>query len=122
MFTRDLSLEDCVLDLIDNSIDGLVRSRGIDVASSILNGGATSSHAGTGSLRRIEVSYSEKEFKIEDTCGGIDRKDALEDVFNFGHAEGETGGGFGGYGDGVKRAHFENGKKLANEMINGNEG
>src|SRR5437773_3924646 len=92
MFTMDLSLEDCVLDLIDNSIDGLVRARGIDVASTLLNGGVTSSRPASGSLRRIEVSYSDKEFKIEDTCGGIDRKDALEDVFNFGHAEGDTGG------------------------------
>ena len=27
MFTKDISLEDCVLDLIDNSIDGFIRSR-----------------------------------------------------------------------------------------------
>lgn len=82
MFTRDLSLEDCVLDLIDNSIDGLVRTRGIDIAGSLLNGGVKSTRPNAGSLPRIEVSYSDKEFKIEDTCGGIDRKDALNDVFN----------------------------------------
>jgi hypothetical protein len=37
MFTRDISLEDCVLDLIDNSIDGLVRTRRINVSSSLLD-------------------------------------------------------------------------------------
>ena len=30
MFTRDISLEDCLLDLIDNSIDGLIRSKQLD--------------------------------------------------------------------------------------------
>jgi hypothetical protein len=31
MFTRDISLEDCILDLIDNSIDSLIRARKIDI-------------------------------------------------------------------------------------------
>ena len=36
MFTRDISLEDCILDLIDNAIDGLVRTRKIDISASLL--------------------------------------------------------------------------------------
>jgi len=32
MFTRDISLEDCILDLIDNSIDSLVRTKDLDPA------------------------------------------------------------------------------------------
>jgi hypothetical protein len=31
MFTRDITLEECVLDLIDNSIDGLIRSRSLNL-------------------------------------------------------------------------------------------
>ena len=36
MFVRDLSLEDCILDLVDNSIDSLTRSRKIDVSEALL--------------------------------------------------------------------------------------
>jgi len=41
MFTRDVSLQDCILDLIDNSIDGLIRSHNVDLGDSFLmpNGG-----------------------------------------------------------------------------------
>jgi len=38
MFTRDISLEDCILDLIDNSIDGLIRTRSIEIGNSLLAG------------------------------------------------------------------------------------
>ncbi len=33
MFTKDIGLEDCILDLIDNSIDGLIRSRKIKLSA-----------------------------------------------------------------------------------------
>jgi len=115
MFTRDISLEDCVLDLIDNSIDGLIRSRGIDITSSILAEGAPSTRSRSGSLPKIEVSYSGTEFKIDDTCGGIRRKDALGDVFNFGHAAGQAGGTLGVYGIGLKRAIFKIGNHFEME-------
>lgn len=36
MFVRDLSLEDCILDLVDNSIDSLIRIRDIDVSEALL--------------------------------------------------------------------------------------
>ncbi len=36
MFVRDLSLEDCILDLVDNSIDSLIKSRNIDVSEALL--------------------------------------------------------------------------------------
>lgn len=121
MFTRDISLEDCILYLIDNSIDGLVRSRKVDITSFLLNGGAAA-HAAPKPLVRIDVSYSEKEFKIEDTCGGIDRKYALEEVFNFGHAAGVTGGALGVYGIGLKRAIFKIGNHFEMESKTPKEG
>jgi hypothetical protein len=107
MFTRDISLEDCVLDLVDNSIDGLIRSRGIEVSSKLLREQKKLSAAEVRGLPKISISYSEAEFKIEDTCGGIDREHAMTEVFNFGHAEGDVPGTLGVYGIGLKRAIFK---------------
>src|SRR5438445_10561616 len=106
MFTRDISLEDCILDLIDNSIDGLIRTRGIDIGASLLKNGSENLPK-SGSRPKIEIRYSNEEFEILDFCGGITRGHALKDVFNFGHAEGETGGALGVYGIGLKRAIFK---------------
>lgn len=114
MFTRDISLEDCVLDLIDNSIDGLIKSRDLDITASLLT--ANTQPLGTKTpCPRIDVKYSDKEFEITDTCGGISLKDAMQDVFNFGHAAGDTGGALGVYGIGLKRAIFKIGNVF--EMI-----
>jgi hypothetical protein len=107
MFTRDISLEDCILDLIDNSIDGLIRSRKIPFADSLLNPEVNGNSEGKTKLPSIDVSYSNTRFQINDTCGGISRKRALTDVFNFGHAPGEGGGALGVYGIGLKRAIFK---------------
>jgi histidine kinase/DNA gyrase B/HSP90-like ATPase len=114
MFTRDIALEDCVLDLIDNAIDGLIRSRGIDINASLLtqttNGGKHSRK-----LPIIHVEYSDQEFKISDTCGGIDRDKALKEIFNFGHTSHQTGGTLGVYGIGLKRAIFKIGNRFEME-------
>src|SRR5271165_6179594 len=37
MFTRDISLEDCVLDLIDNSLDSLTKTKHINVSADVLS-------------------------------------------------------------------------------------
>jgi hypothetical protein len=115
MFTRDISLEDCILDLIDNSIDGLIRKAHIDISNAILNGSAGQKPKKATSLPKISISYSEKEFRIEDSCGGIDHRLASEEIFNFGHAEGETGGALGVYGIGLKRAIFKIGNHFRME-------
>jgi hypothetical protein len=47
MFTKDISLEDCVLDLIDNSVDGYTKSRGLrlsQIANTIWEKGISVSH------------------------------------------------------------------------------
>lgn len=122
MFTRDISLEDCILDLIDNSIDGLVRKTGIDIPNAILDRSSEKKPKKVTPLAKIVVSYSEKEFRIEDTCGGIDRNLAVEDIFNFGHAEGEAGGVLGVYGIGLKRAIFKIGHHFRMESETEKEG
>jgi len=114
MFTRDLSLTDCILDLIDNSIDGLMRSRQIDIASAILTEAVDLTDAEKGALPTVRINFSEKRFSIEDTCGGIPFNDALNDVFNFGHgAEYNADASatqLGVYGVGLKRAIFKLGR------------
>jgi hypothetical protein len=104
MFTRDISLEDCILDLIDNSIDSLLRTQGIDIEAEVLTPQPNLHGRRRG---RVEVRYSEDEFHISDNCGGISRKDAEDDVFCFGHGDGTAKGRLGVYGIGLKRAIFK---------------
>src|SRR5260370_16240164 len=111
MFTRDITLEDCILDLIDNAMDSYLRTRKINVSAEVFgqsDAGAVE-HPG-----EIKIDFSSKEFSISDNCGGIDRKAAQEDVFCFGHAKGSKAtGGLGVYGIGLKRAIF----KLGNVSV-----
>jgi hypothetical protein len=113
-FTRDLSLEDCILDLIDNSIDGLIRSR--KVKPSEISGDIHSKKSKTrptqGSLPEISVSYGQNGIRITDACGGIDLDYAREEAFNFGHGPEWEEGHLGAYGIGLKRALFKLGNKF----------
>jgi len=61
--TRDISLEDCVLDLLDNSVDGAWQ----------LIGGypITLENQADLSEYKIEIEVFEKYFRILDNCGGI---------------------------------------------------
>ncbi len=108
MFTRDISLEECILDLMDNSIDGLVRSRGLtpqQLSRGIFehgNGLPNESERPT-----IDLEYSEKQVTIKDTCGGIEYDYALQEAFNFGHSANKNDGHLGVYGIGLKRALFK---------------
>jgi hypothetical protein len=103
MFTRDISLEDCILDLIDNSIDSLLRTQQIDIEKQVFRPEGKRSSA---TPVRIKVTYSDDEFRIEDNCGGIGLENAREDIFCFGHREAPSGK-LGVYGIGLKRAIFK---------------
>jgi hypothetical protein len=110
MFTKDISLEDCILDLVDNSIDGLIRTKPVhlsDISQSIFrtNGRHRTNAA---SLPLIEIEYSAHQVVINDRCGGIDWNYALNGAFNFGHGLDEPPSGYlGVYGIGLKRALFK---------------
>src|ERR1700674_1355739 len=80
MLTRDISLEECILDLADNSIHNLIREKDLDVMQ-ILLGKSPSTEDVTSS---VTINISPKEFCIEDTCGGSTIEDAREEVFLFG--------------------------------------
>jgi len=114
MFTKDISLEECIMDLIDNSIDGLVRSRGLKLAAI-----SKSIFAKNGNTKRTEqdlptvrVSYSKKAVEISDNCGGIDLEYARTEAFNFGHGPEGRKGLVGVYGVGLKRALFKIGDEF----------
>ncbi|MDA3731456.1 ATP-binding protein [Niameybacter massiliensis] len=95
--TRDISIEKCIMDLIDNSIGGAKRHRKVD------------SYRGY----YIKIFFSKYDYMIEDNCGGISLEEAERYVFRFGnnddHLESYSSGGFG---IGMKRAFFKIGKHI----------
>lgn len=113
--TRDLSLEDAILDLVDNSIDAFVRTRRIDVSSRLLNPDYGSSIRVNGKGPLVDLKIDEERIVIADRCGGISREHAINHVFRFGRVAGEEGGALGVYGIGLKRAIFKMGKEITIE-------
>lgn len=114
MFTRDIPLLDCVLDLIDNCIDGLARSSQLQlhtISEDIFSKKRKASP--NRSVRpHIRVKFDSTRFQIADNCGGIDYDYALTDVFNFGHSTKRTKEYLGVYGVGMKRALFKMGDRF----------
>ena len=101
MLTRDIELADAILDLLDNCVDGILRSNEDDLAGEAPYTGYYA-----------EISLSEKKFSIRDNCGGIPRKLAVEYAFMMGRPEDEDDTDIptvGMYGIGMKRALFKMG-------------
>ena len=101
--TRDIALVDCILDLLDNSIDGARRTTKARVES-----GASPSL----SEYRATIRLGNDAFEIADNCGGISLKDAVDYAFHFGRREdapADVDGVIGLYGIGMKRAIFKMG-------------
>ena len=112
MFTRDISLEDCVLDLVDNSIDSLVYTKGIEVSASIDSLALAAERSESATLPDINITLSQERVVIDDRCGGISREAAETYVFNFGSAPGHADKTLGAYGIGMKRAIFKIGNTI----------
>ena len=106
MITRDITFEDCILDLIDNSVDGASRSEGNPPIS--LDDGVDLSKY------RISIVASSDKFSITDNCGGMTLDDAADHAFSFGRRTGETYDAYsiGVYGIGMKRAAFKLGRNI----------
>lgn len=102
MITRDIALEDCIFDLLDNAIDGAHRqAKGKD---------------GNEPLKGFwaEIAFNGNQFQITDNCGGIKLSDAIDYAFHFGRrpdSPADVEGGIGLYGIGMKRAIFKIGGK-----------
>jgi len=101
MLTRDISLADAILDLVDNCLDGALR---------ITNDGDVDY-----SKHFVKVTLNEKFFSIEDNCGGIPRDIAKNYAFKMGrdpddHRDSDSAT-IGMYGVGMKRAIFKMGQE-----------
>ncbi len=101
VLTRDISIRDCVLDLIDNSVDAYTRNKIEDT-------------------RNISLTIGENTFEIKDTCGGISKRDVTKEVFRLGATDSTAHGDtIGVYGIGLKRAVFKLGKMVQFETDDG---
>ena len=96
MLTRDVSLSMAILDLIDNCIDGTLRSR------------QGTSFQGL----EVRVAFDEDQFTIQDNCGGIPLNVAKNYAFRFGRPTDAPSvkGSVGRFGVGMKRALFKLGR------------
>ncbi|WJO24084.1 ATP-binding protein [Pseudomonas soli] len=100
MITRDIGLDECIFDLLDNSIDGASRHAQLNGRHN-LNG------------YFADVLLNENTFEIKDNCGGMSLNDAREYAFHFGRradAPKDAENSIGLYGIGMKRAIFKIGK------------
>jgi len=104
--TRDIELKDALLDLLDNCVDGLMRS----VPKVTLAGAKP--YAG----HWAHITFDRDKFVIEDNCGGIDTHLARTSAFRMGRIEISAGNKarklptVGAYGIGMKRAIFKMGQ------------
>ena len=121
--TRDLALEDAILDLVDNSIDAYITSRNVDVSANLLRRQtrALGSPSPT-DLPLISISISEDEFQIADKCGGIDLELAKTTAFRLGKPESSRSSFLGVYGIGLKRAIFKLGGTITIESHTASNG
>lgn len=99
---RDISLIDCILDLIDNSIDGYIRNNYKD-------------------RRNINIVATNNSFKIVDDCGGISYDMACKEVFRLGFLGVQQGSRLSVYGIGLKRAIFKIGNNITFESDDTND-
>ena len=104
MLTRDIDLNDAILDLLDNCLDGVVR-----LSSSQKNKlEDTNFYKGYSA----EINISNNYFSIKDNCGGIPRNIAENYAFRMGRVQTTDTDHptIGIYGIGMKRAIFKIGK------------
>jgi len=99
MLTRDVGLENAIIDLIDNSVDGALSNSLNDDLSNF----------------KIEITINKDYFLIEDNCGGIPIHIAREYAFKFGRPKDiiKQVGDVGQFGIGMKRTIF----KLGNNVL-----
>ena len=106
MITRDITLEDSILDLIDNSIDAAWQMAGSH-AMTLADETNLSEYS-------ISMSLSGDLFSITDNCGGMTLDNAASHAFSFGRKTSQEHDKFtiGVYGIGMKRAVFKLGKEI----------
>ncbi|MDZ7661647.1 ATP-binding protein [Thiohalophilus sp.] len=116
MITRDITLEDCILDLLDNCIDGA----GKDLERKGISHSEDSLYEGY----QAKIVVKENSFFIDDNCGGISLDEAIDYAFHFGRrpdAPKDTEFAIGLYGIGMKRAIFKLGNLINISSCTDNE-
>ena len=101
MLTRDISLVDAILDLLDNCVDGILRQKGNSAGETPYKG------------FKAQITFDENSFSISDNCGGIPW-DMHRYAFRMGKDPKDRESDFpmvGAYGIGMKRAIFKIGKQ-----------
>ena len=99
MLTRDIKLEEAILDLLDNCVDGILRSKRVESDRPYVGNWA-------------EISFGGGTFSIIDNCGGIPWE-LSKYAFRMGRdpkRQPDAAGVVGVYGIGMKRAIFKMGK------------
>ena len=107
MITRDIKLQDCIFDLLDNCLDGANRQ--------VSNLQAAPKDGERYKGYSAEITFNSKQFQIRDNCGGIPLSDAIDYAFRFGRradAPVDVAESIGLYGIGMKRALFKIGKVI----------
>lgn len=111
MLTRDISLSDAILDLVDNCLDGALR----------LAGGRPVDYT----QHYVNITFDANHFEISDNCGGIPRETAKNYAFKMGRdpdddrdSDTET---IGMYGVGMKRAIFKMGRNALVWTLHGGD-
>lgn len=111
MLTRDIELRDAVLDLLDNCVDGILRTAKPDQT-------AATPYAGF----KATIVMAKDHFQIVDNCGGIPFETAKKYAFAMGKPAGAANEGtsatVGMYGIGMKRAIFKLGTDALVESWN----
>lgn len=105
MLTRDIELQDAILDLLDNCVDGIIRA-----GANLNDDQPYKSYTAT-------ITMAADHFIIEDNCGGIPIEVARKYAFAMGRppaaGTGDGSATIGMYGIGMKRAIF----KLGTEAL-----
>lgn len=107
--TRDLTLEDAILDLVDNSIDGAIQTQALDVSASLLHDPPEPQSQKV----NIDIAITADSVCISDSAGGIDPDLIADDVFRLGRPPAEGTSTLGVYGIGLKRAVFKMGRRIS---------
>jgi len=104
MLTRDIELQDAILDMLDNCVDGALRQNQVNVPQNIER-----PYEG----RFAHIDFNKDGLTITDNCGGIPRDLAESYAFRMGRPDKERDAQIptvGMYGIGMKRAIFKIGK------------
>lgn len=112
LITRDISLADAILDLLDNSINSAISKQRLELHTPSAYISLLERKKGKATTK-VSIAFDEKHFIMEDDAAGISLKDAEDRVFKFGRSP-DDGSGHANeddtlsvYGIGMKRAIFK---------------